>query len=703
MPTLKAPRTLRASKPTGTPSTVSFTAAVELDLTAAAEGQPPKRPTFSIHGYTGASMHVAGFHHPVIVDLAGLKSPSQRIPILLHHDPAQIVGATDAVTIDANGVMLSGTVTGDDGPASSVITHAKHGFPWQASIGASVARNEFLKAGDKTTVNGREVTGPMFIARESRLFETSFVPIGADPQTTASVAASIPSGTPTTGAHTMFEQWLQAKGIDPTALDDNLRKTLQAAYDAEQSADKAKGKDDKSSPKKVLEDIYASRRQEQERVEQITAMAASEMDRKPAFIDEIRKLADSAIEAKSSVPEFELNILRLRADAPTARSRSSIKETSKVIEAALCLAGGIEDPEKKYDERTLNAADERFPHGLGLRDAIMIAARDHGYSGHSSTDLRSILQAAFGGTVIRANDGFSTISLPGIFSNVANKFLVAGFNGVEDGWRDISAIRNVRDFKTVTSYSLTGGMMYDKVGPAGELTHATVGELAYTNKADTYGKMFAISRQDLINDDLGALTQVPMKLGRGAALRLNMVFWTAFLNNATTFWASGHGNVSSGAGSAFASAGLKAAQVLFRKQTDPDGNPLGVLPKILLVPPELEIAADELMTSLIVNTGGSSSATQQPNRNVWANKYKVVVSSYLSNANITNNSAAAWYLLCDPADLPTIEVAFLNGRDTPIVENADADFNTLGVQFRGFFDFGVAAQEWRASVRSIGS
>ncbi|HEX6985677.1 MAG TPA: hypothetical protein VF170_09880, partial [Planctomycetaceae bacterium] len=68
----------------------------------------------------------------------------------------------------------------------------------------------------------------------------------------------------------------------------------------------------------------------------------------------------------------------------------------------------------------------------------------------------------------------------------------------------------------------------------------------------------------------------------------------------------------------------------------------------------------------------------------------------------TGYSALAWYLLADPSDMPVIEVAFLNGRDTPIVESADADFNTLGVQFRGYHDFGVSLQEYRGGVRMKG-
>ena len=75
---------------------------------------------------------------------------------------------------------------------------------------------------------------------------------------------------------------------------------------------------------------------------------------------------------------------------------------------------------------------------------------------------------------------------------------------------------------------------------------------------------------------------------------------------------------------------------------------------------------------------------------------------YLANARYTGNSAKAWYLLSDPNDLPVIEVAFLNGQEAPTIETAEADFSMLGVQMRGYHDFGVNLQDNRAGVKSKG-
>jgi len=83
-------------------------------------------------------------------------------------------------------------------------------------------------------------------------------------------------------------------------------------------------------------------------------------------------------------------------------------------------------------------------------------------------------------------------------------------------------------------------------------------------------------------------------------------------------------------------------------------------------------------------------------------KYRVEVSRYLANSQYTGNSAKAWYLLSEPTDLPVIEVAFLNGQESPTIETAEADFNVLGVQMRGYHDFGCALQDPRGGLKSKG-
>ncbi len=361
----------------------------------------------------------------------------------------------------------------------------------------------------------------------------------------------------------------------------------------------------------------------------------------------------------------------------------------------VAVAGGLTNPEKHFSEQVLNAADQY--RSIGLQELLIRAAVANGYDARPgervSANLSEIFRYAFADSIQAA--GFSTVSLPTTFSNIANKFLLEGWMQIDSTWQNIASIVPVNDFKTRTSFSLTGGSEYALVPRGGDILHGELGEVVYTNKADTYARMFSINRTDIVNDDLGALTSVPRRLGRGAALALNKIFWAAYLNN-SSFFTSGHNNVSTGGGSALGLAGLQAAEAVFLKQTDPDGEPLGILPMILLVPVELKATALSLMNSEFT-IGATGTVT--PGGNPFKGRFDVQSSPYMSNAAFTGYSAAAWYLLAAPAALGTVEVCFLNGRASPVVETAEADFGTLGIQMRGYHDFGVSMHEYRGGVR----
>ena len=211
--------------------------------------------------------------------------------------------------------------------------------------------------------------------------------------------------------------------------------------------------------------------------------------------------------------------------------------------------------------------------------------------------------------------------------------------------------------------------------------------------------MLSIDRRDVINDDLDAITTVPRKLGRGSGLKINDVFWSTFLAN-STFFTVGNKNYITGADTALSIDGLTKGEVTFMDQVDGDGKPIGIMPAILLVPTALSATASQLYKSLELRD--TTASTKYPVSNPHQGKFRVEVSRYLSNAQYTGNSAKGWYLLAESSDLPVIEVAFLNGQESPTIETAEADFNKLGVQMRGYHDFGVALQDPRGGVKAKG-
>jgi hypothetical protein len=426
----------------------------------------------------------------------------------------------------------------------------------------------------------------------------------------------------------------------------------------------------------------------------------------PEKIKQIRTLCDSAIaDTRTDRRDFDLGLMRLdRGAGPMVFTPAAGPEiTSDVVEAALCRAGGLQTLEKQYDDRTLSAVDKRFRGGMGLQELVGICAKQNGWRGSSvRRDLPGALKAAFrGGDGADAYGtlalGPSTLAVSGILSNTANKFLREAFMFVEQGWRPITAVRSVNDFKTITSYSLTGDNQYEKLAAGGQIQHGTLGNETYTNSADTYARILGIDRRDWINDDLGAFTQVGKRLGRGGALKFNDVYWTEFMADASTFYTAARGNYDDGTDTAFSNDGLVAADIIWQAKTDPDGKPLGVKAKYLVLPPAHKIPAWRLLNSQFFGTTG-----EEGERNPFAGAYEAIVSTYLANSSYTGYSAAAWYMLADPADLPVIEACFLDGVEMPTVETVELDSDRLGVAMRAYWDFGVKKQEYRGGLKLKG-
>ena len=165
-----------------------------IQIEAAADGTEadgkPRLPRFSMVAYTGGLMRIAGWRHPVVVDLGGLEIPSPSRPIRFGHDMASGVGHTNSIRVEEGKLLATGVVSRDTPAAREIVVSAANGFPWQASIGAAVEEFEFVKAQQKAIVNGREFTGPLNVIRKSLLGEISFVDLGADGQTSASVVAA---------------------------------------------------------------------------------------------------------------------------------------------------------------------------------------------------------------------------------------------------------------------------------------------------------------------------------------------------------------------------------------------------------------------------------------------------------------------------------------------------------------------------------
>ena len=622
----------------------------------------------------------------------------ERVPLLADHENRidAVLGSGLPVRGDGR-LSIDGTLSRTSDRARRVIDLHRDGVPLQASVGAEPLETERIAKGRQIVVNGRTIraeAASFLLVRRSRLKHVAIVANGADGSTSVNIAAQ--AATPSKEIDMEFATWIEAQGFTTDTLTEQQQTSLQAMFDASKPTNGAT------------------------KIEAATAVAElrAELATETARVAAIRKLCGGKhtdIEAqaiKEGWDETKTELAVVRADRPRgpAIHARNWNDSPQIIEAALCLSRRHEDVEKRFKPEVLEAADRQY-RNLGFQRLFMMAAAANGYpagpgEGIHAGNINEVLHYAFPPRTLDAS--FSTMSLPGILQNVANKEILTGYTEEDQTWREVATVKSVSDFKEITSYRLLDNMEYEELPKHGEIKHGKVGEESYTRQVRTYAKMFSLDRVDIINDDLAAFDDLRVKVGGGAARALNTIFWTRFLDNAA-FFTAGRTNYITGADSALGldGVGLQKGITAFRKLRTPaaDGKKrvVGGRPEILLVPPELEFIAQRIFQSTNVNSGGAATADSIPDANIHAGKYRPVVCDWLSDADFTGNSATAWYLFRAPRNLAAVVVSFLNGQQNPTVDMAEADFNQLGVQFRGYHDFGVDLAEYLAGIKSKGA
>ena len=638
---------------------------------AAEEGKPALRK-FSMVAYTGGAMRLGGWPYPVVVDLAGMRVTRKSRPILKDHDRASIVGHTDDIMVGDSRLEVAGVISGVGNTAQEVIATSENGFPWQASLGANADKVVFIPEGKTATANSREFKGPVYIARKSTLGEVSFVALGADDDTEARIAAG-QSGDDEELDNEELEN-------DSTDSDDSELDPVNASLDMG------------SKPKRPVTSGVVSKM----RIE-----AAAESKR----IAGIRKVCAGkhpeiearALEEGWSVTKTELAVLRIERPKAPDQQASQPMYRREVLEAACCLSVGLDETKllKAYGERTLNSADP-LRH-IGLRELVAECARLEGFD----------VPRVFGDGTATIRAGFSTLSLPGILENVMNKTLLSAYESTPIAAFDLCSIGTVSDFKEIARYRLLGTGGFEKVAPDGELKHGKLSDQKYSNKADTYGQILALTRHDIINDDLNAFMDIPRQMGRSGAESIDDLFFTLLLKN-TGFFSSANANLLTGPDTKFGPESLTVAKTTFRKQKAGPSNkakdqkPINIRPEFLVVPVEIETDAELLMGSAQLMIDAQGTPTKIPVDNPHRNKYRVISTPHLSDSYYQGASGSAWYLFANPNVLPAFEIVFLNGRRTPVIERVEMPANTLGMGFRSYIDFGVNSQDPRAAVKVTG-
>lgn len=562
--------------------------------------------------------------------------------VLFNHDRDAVVGHIEKVWLEDNrGKALVRFDT--DEQSETIFQKVQSGTLQGVSVGYAIYRYEVLEDEETKSTNGR-FNGPAYVVTDWEPLEISIVSVPADP--TVGVGRSAEE------IHTSID-----------TQEDNTR------MDQEKNLEVQEVKSEPVETGLTQEDLQKAMEQERKRTSEITAL----------FRDFDVEGADEAIVMGVSVDEARAMVMdQLRARNKGVSVTMGEAESDKFRAAA--------------QDAVLMAA------GIPVADA---APGANELRGHSMVELarealqREGLKANFGDNMELARQAInSTSTFPAIMSNLANKSVMVGFNEAETTYQIWAGKGSNRDFKEAARVALSEAGNLELVPEGGQFQQDFLGEASARTKVATYGKLFSLTRQAIINDDLGLFSKIATKYGSAAKRLVNKMVYAQLTGNVKmqdniALFDTKHGNVA-GTGEALSVKAIAKAITAMRRQKDITGEAtLNITPKYLVVPPELEVTAYQIVNSTAAVDGVNSGVV-----NPYKGRFVVVADAELTDPD-------AWYLVADASQHDTIEVTYLNGVETPRLETRQG-FDVDGIEYKVAFDCGVSALDFRGVFKNAG-
>jgi hypothetical protein len=287
----------------------------------------------------------------------------------------------------------------------------------------------------------------------------------------------------------------------------------------------------------------------------------------------------------------------------------------------------------------------------------------------------------------------TTSDFPALLTETGNRILRAGYDSYQGGVRRICRETTSPDFRAKSRLMLGEAPQLLKVNEHGEITRGTMVESKSSYSLETFGRIFGITRQALVNDDLGAFADLTLRFGRAAAefiaaqLAAKLTANPTLADGVALFHAT-HANL--GTAAVISIASLGEALKMMRLQKGLDGlTVIDVTPKYLTVPAALEVVARQYVQQI--------NATKASDVNPFTADLEVVV-----DPRLDASSATAWYLAADPGQVDGIEYSFLEGEPGPQIESR-AGFDVEGIEIKVRLDFGCGVVDHRGLFKNAGA
>ncbi|KZL25624.1 prohead protease/major capsid protein fusion protein [Pseudovibrio sp. WM33] len=334
--------------------------------------------------------------------------------------------------------------------------------------------------------------------------------------------------------------------------------------------------------------------------------------------------------------------------------------------------------------------DARQFRGMTLLELARHSLERRGFStlGMSKMELAT---AAF---AMRSAGYHATSDFPAILANVAGKTLRDAYDITPRTFRPWARRTTIVDFKPVQRTQLGGAPDLQKVLESGEFQYGTMGEGKEVYALATYGKIIAITRQALINDDLDAFTRIPRSFGASAAdLESDIVYAilkdNPVMQDGTALFHAKHNNL--GAAARIDETSLTAAYRAFGLHKGLEGRLISVQPRYIITPPgPRSVEARKQITA--------TTPANTADVNAYAGRLEPIEEPRL----IPASGQDPWFMAADPARIDTVEFAYLEGQEGVFTETRTG-FEVDGIEIKARHDFAAKAIDHRGLYKNPGA
>lgn len=419
-----------------------------------------------------------------------------------------------------------------------------------------------------------------------------------------------------------------------------------------------------------------------------------------------------------------INSMCTKFEVPDALREDMVSKGLTIDRARERVMDFIEKSRTDNDQvghRTVVVEDERDKFRAAAEDALLIrcgedfapetpAVGADDLTGYTLRELaRHALQLANqsqkGNPFQMIGRALTTSDLPYIMANVANKALFRGWDTAEETWSTWVGTGSVGDFKTNYSPRISESDDLEEVPEHGEYQYGTRAEAQESYTIATYGKIFAVTRQAIINDDLRALSTIPRSHGEAAARKVGDVVYAVLTANAamgdgTALFASGHSNLQT-SGAVPGVAQIAAGILAMGTQTDIKGlRRLNIRPRFFIAPKALEGTGEVFFKSNRFADEGTPGTPDDATATTRVNPYSGEYFSRIYEPRLDDDSTTAWYLAANKGR--TVVAFFLNGQQRPYTESKDG-WTVDGVEYKVRIDCGAKAMDWRGLYKDPGA